>query len=82
MSAFYQLQNITYDRGSLTKDDRADAIQGLVMHLSELLVVDDEKQQQKRLDEKERSFIANPMEYRKEKSTARGVMARVQRLRH
>lgn len=82
MSAFYQLQNITYDRGSLTKDDRADAIQGLVMHLSELLVVDDEKQQQKRLDEKERSFIANPMEYRKERSTVRGVMARVQRLRH
>jgi hypothetical protein len=79
MSAFYQLQNITYDRGSLTKDDRADAIQGLVMHLSELLVVDDEKQQQKRLDEKERSFIANPMEYRKEQRTARGVMVRVRR---
>lgn len=47
-SVFYQLANITYDRGCLSKDDRADAVQAGVMFLTGLLSVDDAKEAQKR----------------------------------
>lgn len=62
-SAFYQLANITYDRGSLAKDDRADAIQGVAMHLNTMIAVDDEAQAEKRKAEADRAFIDNPMGY-------------------
>ena len=81
-SAFYQLANITYDRGSLVKDDRADAIQGLVQHLNTLLVIADEKAQDDRQKKVLMEFVENPMGYKLPKPKGRGVMARVQRLRH
>ena len=80
-SAFYQLANITYDRGSLVKDDRADAIQGLIQHLNTLLVIADEKAQDDRQKKVLMEFIENPMGYKLPKPNGRGVMARVQRLR-
>jgi hypothetical protein len=63
MSCFYQLANITYDRNSLAKDDRADAVQGIVMFLSKLLAVDDAKEATKRKDAASVDFIDNPMGY-------------------
>ena len=62
-SVFYQLANITYDRGCLSKDDRADAVQAGVMFLTGLLSVDDEKEAQKRKDATGREFMQNPMGY-------------------
>lgn len=62
-SGLYQLANITYDRGSLAMDDRADAVQGVVMHLSTMIGVDDEKAQADRLAAVGAEFVANPMGY-------------------
>lgn len=39
------MANITYDRQSLTKDDRVDALAGVVQFLSQNLAVDDRKEQ-------------------------------------
>ena len=62
-SAFYQLANITYDRGCLAKDDRADCIQGIVMFLVGMLAVDDAKEAFKRKEEARYEFNTNPMGY-------------------
>lgn len=62
-SGLYQLANITYDRGSLAKDDRADCVQGLVSHLSGMIALDDEAENKKREEAKEREFMNNPMGY-------------------
>lgn len=80
-SAFYQLANITTDRGSLVKDDRADAIQGLVQHLNALLVVADEKAQDDRVQQVLREFRDNPMGHKLPTPKGRGVMARLGRAR-
>lgn len=74
VSAFYQLANITYDRGSLSKDDRADAIQGVVKFLNGMIAVDDLKEEQKRKATVEQEFIKNPMGYTNEpkRSKSRG----------
>lgn len=63
-SALFQLQNITYDRGSLAKDDRADAIAHLVNELKGFLSVDEEKEAEKLKTAEARAFVANPMGYR------------------
>lgn len=63
-SAFYQLANITYDRNSLAKDDRADAVAGMVRHLVGMIAVDDEKLQEKRDEAEKLAFIMNPMGYK------------------
>ena len=62
-SVFYQLANITYDRGCLSKDDRADAVQAGVMFLTGLLSVDDAKEAQKRKEVAGAEFMQNPMGY-------------------
>lgn len=62
-SVFYQLANITYDRGCLSKDDRADAVQAGVMFLTGLLSVDDAKEAQKRKEVAGVEFMQNPMGY-------------------
>ena len=64
-SAFYQLANITYDRGSLAKDDRADAIQGMCQHLVQNIALDDGKLEEKRQVQAAKEFIDNPMGYSK-----------------
>lgn len=63
MSAFYQLANITYDRGSLAHDDRADAIADVVVDLSKTIALDDEKAQEVRDALEARKFYDNPMDY-------------------
>lgn len=64
-SAFQQLNGITYDRGCLAKDDRADAVAMLVAELNTSLVEDEETASQKALEAAGRRFIENPMDYRK-----------------
>ena len=70
-SGLYQLANITYDRGSLSKDDRADAVQGIVMHLAGMIAVDDEKEEQKRKELASLEFLNNPMGYDQPKQRKR-----------
>ena len=63
VSAFYQLANITYDKGSLAKDDRADTISDLVRELNKVIALDDKREEEKREKVRAREFIENPMGY-------------------
>lgn len=63
-SGLYQISNITSDRGSLAKDDRADSLQALVKRLSGLMAIDDGKVAEKRDKEAAQAFVDNPMGYR------------------
>lgn len=60
-SAFQQLQGITYDRGSLAKDDRADAVAMLTAELNGFLVEDEKVVAEKEIKKKALEFMANPM---------------------
>lgn len=60
-SAFQQLQGITYDRGSLAKDDRADAVAMLTAELNGFLVEDEKVVAEKEIQKKAMEFLANPM---------------------
>jgi hypothetical protein len=62
-SAFYQLGNITYDRQSLVKDDRADAVQALVERLQGFLAKDEIKVAVERQEAAVREWMENPMGY-------------------
>lgn len=62
-SAFVQMQDITYDRGCLTKDDRADAIAMLVQELAAHLVEDENKAAEKAAEKAVAEFYNNPMGY-------------------
>ena len=82
-SWLYQLANITYDRGCLAHDDRADTIQAGIQFLQGYLSVDDEKQAQKRTAEASKEFINNPMDYmvskRKHRAGRNKMMSSFQR---
>jgi len=60
-SGLYQMHNITTDRGSLTKDDRIDALEQLVRQLVDFLVVDEEKEKQVREKAELQNFINDPL---------------------
>ena len=60
-SALYQLGNITYDRGSLVHDDRADSVEAVVRLLQGFLAIDDEKASEVRKEEEFQEFLRNPM---------------------
>lgn len=62
-SAFYQLGNITYDRQSLVKDDRADAVQALVERLQGFLAKDEVKVAVERQEAAMKEWLLNPMGY-------------------
>lgn len=64
-SALYQLANITYDRGSLVHDDRADCVQRVVEVLKGFLAKDDEKAALKRVEQAAADWVRNPMGYNK-----------------
>ena len=55
------MHNITTDRGALTKDDRLDALEGLVRELTGFLVVDEDKEKAAREQSRVKEFLANPM---------------------
>lgn len=80
-SGFYQLANITYDRGSLAMDDRADCVQALVMKLNVMIAIDDEAAAAKRSANKAREFVDNPMGYKGAKRASKGTRNSVQKWR-
>ena len=59
-SLFRQLSDITYDRGSLLHDDRADCLQALVQHFVSMLGVDANAAQTKRQQAVFKDFLDNP----------------------
>ena len=63
MSLWYQLSSITYDRGCLVHDDRADCVQKVLSELSKLLVVDETTEAEKRAKEEGAAFVNDPMGY-------------------
>ncbi|MEO9300122.1 hypothetical protein, partial [Devosia alba] len=63
-SAFQQLQSITYDRGSLAKDDRADAVAMLVAELNGFLVEDEKVSAEKEQQKQAQKFMDNPMDWK------------------
>lgn len=62
-SLFYQLSNITTDRGSLPHDDRLEAMAGAVRWHKAVLVQDEEKAAVARRQAEAAEFIRNPMGY-------------------
>lgn len=62
-SAFQQMQNITYDRGCLAKDDRIDAIAMLLQELNSHLVEDESVAADKAREEDAKQFMRDPMGY-------------------
>ncbi len=73
-SMFYQLANITTDRGSLSHDDRLEAMAGAVRHWKAVLVVDEDAAAKARELAGAKEFMANPMGYDDHKrSKARGT---------
>ena len=62
-SAMQQLANISYERGSLQKDDRADAVAMLVSELNEHLVQDEATAAIKAKERAAKEYMADPMGY-------------------
>lgn len=79
-SAFAQLAGITYDRGSLAKDDRADAIAMLVAVLNGHLVEDEKVVAERESTKQALEFLQNPLGWASGMvaKSARGVAARLE----
>lgn len=65
-SILYQLSSITYDRGSLVHDDRADCVQRIVETCKGFLSIDALAASKKRDDAEKQAWVNNPMGYSKE----------------
>ena len=77
-SLLFQLSGITYDRGSLAKDDRADAVAHLVNELKGYLSADEEKEAEKLQNKRAQEFLSNPMGYAQERRRpVRGTRSRI-----
>lgn len=77
-SLLFQLSGITYDRGSLAKDDRADAVAHLVNELKGFLSADEEKEAEKLQNKRAQEFLRNPMGYAQERrKPVRGTRSRI-----
>lgn len=77
-SLLFQLSGITYDRGSLAKDDRADAVAHLVNELKGYLSADEEKEAERLHNKRAQEFLSNPMGYAQEKrKPVRGTRSRM-----
>lgn len=77
-SLLFQLSGITYDRGSLAKDDRADAVAHLVNELKGYLSADEEKEAEKLQNKRAQEFLSNPMGYAQERrKPVRGTRSRL-----
>lgn len=62
-SGFWQMQNITTDRGSLSKDDRIDVLAILVRQLAGFLSIDEERAARGREEAARMEFLMNPMQH-------------------
>jgi hypothetical protein len=70
-SLFLQMHSITTDRGCLDKDDRVDALEGLIRELASTLVVDEDQLARHRDKEDFLKFINDPMDSQQFKSRSR-----------
>lgn len=75
-SLFYQVENITTDRQSLTKDDRIEALAMLVRRFKAMLALDEEKAAKARKEADLKARLANPMDYDDPEWTERHKVAR------
>lgn len=84
-SGFYQMQHITTDRGSLEKDDRLDALEGLCRKLVGFLVIDEEQAARAREQVELQTFLNDPMgtaQFKQQgRAKSRAVVQRIQRRR-
>lgn len=71
MSAFYQIAQITSDRGSLRHDDRADCLQRLTQELEQHLAKDESKGAEQRKEADFKNWLDNPMGYANNGATKR-----------
>lgn len=62
-SVFYQIENITTDRQSLPKDDRIEALAGVVRHYKAMLALDEDKAAEARKQAEAEEWMQNPMGY-------------------
>lgn len=62
-SVFYQLENITYDRKSLVRDDRLDALAALIRRLKHNFAISEEEAAEARSKAEALAFQNNPMGY-------------------
>lgn len=72
-SGFYQMQNITTDRGSLEKDDRIDALEGLCRDLVGFLIIDEDRAEEQRKTAELKEFLNDPMGTSRFKTTNKPV---------
>ena len=75
-SFFHQMHNITSDKGSLEKDDRADAVEMLARELSGFLILDEDLAERKRVEAEAADFINNPMQNADRRHTERAPRQR------
>lgn len=61
MSVWYQLSSITYDRGCLVHDDRADCVQRVAEVCQSTLAIDDDRAAERRAADAHVAFMQNPM---------------------
>lgn len=79
-SVMYQLSSITYTRGCLAHDDRADCIAKIVQECSAGIAVDDAEEERKRHLAAQLEWIKNPMGYRNSpKQSTTDTLARLRR---
>lgn len=71
-SLWYQLSNITTDRGSLPNDDRLESMAGAVREFKQVLDQDENKAAQARATAEVQGFIADPMGYGNKAQLPRG----------
>lgn len=62
-SLWYQLQNITTDRNSLTHDDRLECMAGAVREFKNVLMLDEHKAAEQRAKQEVLQHLADPMGY-------------------
>lgn len=62
-SLFYQIDNITTDRDSLTHDDRIECVAGVVREFQNSLIIDESKAEEARKAAAAKEFVNNPMGY-------------------
>jgi hypothetical protein len=70
-SLFLQMHSITTDRGCLDKDDRIDALEGLIRELATTLVVDEDKLARAQDKADFQKFLKDPMDSQQFKSRSR-----------
>lgn len=76
-SLWYQMQNITTDRDSLTHDDRLECMAGVVREFKSVLAQDEHKAAEARALHEVKAFLNDPMGYGRESKQLAGTRGRI-----